>query len=189
MPSRLEFLFFLSAGVFIALFPALPHAASSTFNIYAYGGSAMGGLPLLYYEGYAYVNNATSANSSFTSIYFTESPDSPTTWIAHPNTTASSNANANFTNQALAIPRAGSSTKQIGFVSGNSSAANNETVPEFHLYGETVFVVNSTSGEWETRFYAGETDSEGVWMLLWGADEEEEEGVFPVSLRTMPPSN
>lgn len=85
-------------------------------------------------------------------------------------------------------------------VAGGSRNGNNETdtLPQFHLYGETVFVVNRTSGEWETRFYAGKTESEGVWMLLWDADEQEQEereqgekkGVlFPVSLRTMPPSN
>ncbi|KAL1966547.1 hypothetical protein VTN77DRAFT_4469 [Rasamsonia byssochlamydoides] len=175
--------FFLSVGVLAALFPSTPQAASRTFNLYAYG-DAVGGLPLLYQDGYAYVANTTD-NSTFTSIYFTESANSSTTWIAHPNTTLS--PNATFTSQMLAIPIAESASRQVGFVSGET-ATENKTIPDFRLYGKTVFVVSS-SGAWETLFFAGTTANEGVWTLLWDPDDPNDAGVFPVALRTTPPSN
>jgi hypothetical protein len=47
----LDVLSLLTVGVSFLLFPALSGATPSSFNLYAYGGHQIGGVPIVYSDG------------------------------------------------------------------------------------------------------------------------------------------
>ncbi|KAJ9268842.1 hypothetical protein DTO212C5_5043 [Paecilomyces variotii] len=166
-------------GLLAIFLPLCSAASQDNFNLFAYGDN-IGGLPLVFRDGYAQVGDPNKLNSSFTKIYF-DTNSSTSQWVANPNNTDSS-ANATWSNQVLFVPGPSSSDHRIGFASDPGS----NVTTTFKTYGQFVFVVNTT-GEWESAFYAQSTDTENLYSLLWNPGDSED--YIPVTLRTVAPSN
>lgn len=66
---------------------------------------------------------------------------------------------------------------------------SNETTSSFIFYGQTLLVIDD-SGDIDSSFFARQSSSEGdgVYSLLWNVTENDDT-VFPISLRTAAPSN
>lgn len=115
----------------------------------------------------------------------TQSDSNTNTWIAHANTTQSTQAafrtygNLSNTN-LLALRQTNSVASPVAFTTkGNESGAITDT---WWLYGETV-MLDQTNG----NFYAEPTDESGLYSLLWSMTQSASLKYIPVSLRTVRP--
>ncbi|KAJ5094764.1 hypothetical protein N7456_010625 [Penicillium angulare] len=163
-----------SASMFVS------RSADESFGLYAYGDS-LGGLPLFYSEGKAFVGDPTNSTSS-TASSVTFTADSSNGFLGNPNGTTK--AKAGWSDESLYIPSSSSSDHQMGFTAGNLS---NETTDAFFLYGQWV-MVKSKTGDISSSFYVREvSEDDGTYSLLWNVTDEE--GVVPISLRSTKPSS
>jgi hypothetical protein len=94
--------------------------------------------------------------------------------------------NSSWSDQFLYIPSSSSSSNEIGFTSESS---DNATTTGFIFYGQTL-LGKDESGNIISSFYVRQSSSEGdgVYSLLWNVTADDDT-VFPVSLRTVEPSN
>lgn len=112
-------------------------------------------------------------------------------FIANPNVTSTTvsleanESNTTWTDLRLYIPT--SSSKPVGFTSGNNSA--DVTTSSWHFYGEYAFIQNS-AGQLESLFFAQPADVEGVYNILWSLSDQEQLAspeIKAISIRTVPP--
>jgi len=165
-------------------FPIVPSvSAADSYTFYGYGGS-LGGVPMAYNNGYAYLSTSSAQNSSLPQVYFTPGTDNSTNFVAHSNTTATPGAKT-LSSNTLAIPRTGVSSRQVGFVNGTSTT--DLQVAPVILYGGTV-LVQQDSGL-QSLFYASTTSRDGVWEIMWNPENPNESTLTPLTLRILPPSN
>ncbi|KAJ5267744.1 hypothetical protein N7478_010552 [Penicillium angulare] len=150
------------------------------FGLYAYGDS-VGGLPLFYSEGKAFIGDPTNSTSS-TASSVTFSADCSKGWVGNPNGTTK--AKADWSDECLYIPSSSSSNHQMGFT---SETLSNETTDAFFLYGQWV-MVKSDNDDISSSFHIREvSESEGTYSLLWNVTDED--GAVPISLRSTKPSD
>ncbi|OCL04183.1 hypothetical protein AOQ84DRAFT_391733 [Glonium stellatum] len=181
--SPLVGLLLLAASVLASASPLLARAASTdSFGLYAYG-SGIGGLPVFYSDGYAYIGYGSPLNaSSSANVTLTESPGDSTTWAASPNITTSSNAT--WSDKFFYVPSPQAPFHRVGFTSNSTSY---QITSGFTFYGHFTFLVTS-SGAWESLFYAKPTAYSGIWELMWNQTDEADSGVVPLTLKNSAPS-
>ncbi|KAH8697450.1 hypothetical protein BGW36DRAFT_427412 [Talaromyces proteolyticus] len=153
------------------------------FGLYAYGDS-LGGVPLFYADGKAFVGD--SSNSTSSSIYNVTfertSASSSSPWLANPNGTTA--ADTNWSEKMLYIPSSSASSDQIGFI---SNAGDNEITTGFVFYGQSV-MVETAPGDYSTSFYVRpSSQGEGIYSLLWNVTGDDT--IISISLRSVEPSN
>ncbi|KAL4998476.1 hypothetical protein BDV10DRAFT_201318 [Aspergillus recurvatus] len=150
-------------------------ATSETFSLYAYG-EGISGLPVFYADGKAQVGDPKLSTAKVTEeVYFTVSPASPNTWIAHPKKEA-----ASFGSVVLTLPSGGSAAGDVLFKPETSQLVESDTASVFSVYGNYVLI--NTVG---ANFYAEKTDVDGVWDLVWS---DSGSGYVAIALRTIAPS-
>ncbi|RYP34496.1 hypothetical protein DL767_004272 [Monosporascus sp. MG133] len=149
-------------------------------GLFAYG-EGIGGLPVFYNEGLAFITDLGTANTTdMVPVLFTFSD---TTLIAQPNTTSNNSLSSlGFESAVFAIPADDASSRQICFLGNETS--NGATTSGFGFFGQLVFLEGS-DGSLQTQFYAQPTDTEGIWALAW--DNADAEGAVPVAIRDTPP--
>jgi hypothetical protein len=62
------------------------------------------------------------------------------------------------------------------------------TTTGFDFYGEVVFWVSS-SGAWESSFFAKPEGTSDSWQIVWDANPSTGDNVLPVALKKTPPGN
>ncbi|KAF7960386.1 hypothetical protein EAE96_000069 [Botrytis aclada] len=190
--SPLLFLF----GGLTASAAVLQRRASPTdpFHLYAYG-TGIGGLPVYYSDGNAFIGNTVPADSKVNAnITFT--PTSTSEWIVTP---SSSNVTlTNTTASALVINPSPSKLTNVGFtgaVVGNStikglsaSTAGNGTTKGFIAFGNWAMWKNPSTEKIVSNFYATPV-CDGVWQLMWNAEEIDDGSSISVAVRKTAPIN
>jgi hypothetical protein len=157
-------------------------------------------------QGLAYITDFKTANRSQDLVPVACKPISPETccslltektvtstaaasFAATPNVTApvSSNATANppFTNATFFVPGADSSSHQVGFAT--NSTIGGFVTSGFAFYGQMA-VLERSDGSWMSLFWAVPTSTLGIWSMTWN-ETGTEDGVVPVTLKSMPPAN
>ncbi|TGO62005.1 hypothetical protein BCON_0023g00650 [Botryotinia convoluta] len=167
---------------------------TDSFHLYAYG-TGIGGLPVYYSDGNAFIGNTVPANSKVNAnITFT--PTSSSEWIVTP---SSSNVTlTNTTTSALVINPSSSGLTNVGFtgaVVGNSttkglsaSTAGNGTTKGFIAFGNWAMWKNPSTEKIVSNFYATPV-CDGVWQLMWNAEEIDDGSSISVAVRKTAPSH
>ncbi|RYP68373.1 hypothetical protein DL769_005527 [Monosporascus sp. CRB-8-3] len=153
-----------------------------SFGLFAYG-EGIGGLPVFYNEGLAFITDFRTTNTTdMVPVLFTFSD---TTLTAQPNTTSTNSSSSPvFESAVFGIPADSASSRQVSFLRNETS--NGETTSGFGFFGTIVFLEGS-DGSLQTLFYAEPTDTEGIWSLAW--DDADTEGAVPVTVKnSSPPS-
>ncbi|RYP66627.1 hypothetical protein DL771_007696 [Monosporascus sp. 5C6A] len=178
---RLRWALLLGAAVNAATIPSRADPEQS-FGLYAYG-EGIGGLPVFYNEGMAFVTDFTTANTTdMVPVSFTFSD---TTFTAQPNTTSNnSSSSPGFDVAVLSIPADDAPYRQVHFLVNDTS--DGKITSGFGFFGAMVFLQGS-DGSLQTQFYAESTDTEGIWALAW--DDADAEGAVPVTIKDTPPPN
>ncbi|KAL4861269.1 hypothetical protein BDV12DRAFT_208234 [Aspergillus spectabilis] len=175
-------LFALSTSAHPLETPEAP-AITDTFNLYAYG-EGISGLPVFYADGKAEIGDPTLSTAEFAQpVYFTTSPTSIHTFLAHPNTTTTNVAQ--FTSLVFTLPATDSTDGRVQFTnpateSGFTALVNSAS--QFDVYGNYILIEAENA-----NFYAIPSEEEGVWGLVW-SDVEIQQGEVAVSLRTIAPA-
>ncbi|RYP04280.1 hypothetical protein DL764_004543 [Monosporascus ibericus] len=150
-------------------------------GLYAYG-AGIGGLPVFYNDGLAFITDLGTANTtSMVPVRFTFSD---TTFTAQPNITSNNSSFPGFESAVFGIPPDGASSRQAIFLGNDTS--NGETTSGFGFFGQIVFLEGSDASL-QTEFYAEPTDTEGIWALTW--DDADAEGAVPVTVKDSAPPN
>ncbi|KAJ4361051.1 uncharacterized protein N0V89_001620 [Didymosphaeria variabile] len=166
----------------LALGANIKRATPDEFGLYGYG-DGFGGFPLFYADGYAYLGEPASSNSSDPAVV-TFSPSGSGTsqsWIGNPNTTLT-NYTVSWSDVTFAVPSNSASDKRIQFLTSNDTDSD-MTTTGFYFYGHTAFVIED--GQLESPWYALQV-SERVHALYWN---DTSLGQVPVILRNIAPSN
>ncbi|KAI9374706.1 hypothetical protein BJX61DRAFT_532160 [Aspergillus egyptiacus] len=156
--------------------PAIAH----TFNIYAYGED-ISGLPVFYADGKAQIGDpALSPADVAQPIFFTTDPTTPTTWLAHANTTEIQAADFDARVFTLASTAYSDGDGAVEFTKPADDTAAAAAGRPLTVYGNYVIIEEENA-----NFYAIPTAVEGVYDLVWSSVGSEE---IPVILRTMAPA-
>ncbi|EHK20455.1 uncharacterized protein TRIVIDRAFT_68991 [Trichoderma virens Gv29-8] len=147
-----------------------------SFNLYAYG-EGIGGYPIVYLNGIAYVGQQSQLNASTPVARFTLSSN---TLVANSNNTADTDG---FLNATFFVPGPDNSSPQAGFVNGTPPATAVSTGWTF--YGQTLLLVGS-SGQWDGLFSAEPTEQDGIFSLNWNQTSDT---AVQLSLRLTSPSS
>ncbi|KAK7183196.1 hypothetical protein DPSP01_011426 [Paraphaeosphaeria sporulosa] len=166
----------------LALGAKFKRATPDEFGLFGYG-QGFGGFPLFYADGYAYLGEPSSSNSSDPGVVtFTPSGSGTSqSWIGNPNTTLT-NYTVSWSDVTFAVPTVSSSDRRVRFLTNETSDSDVVTTG-FYFYGSTAFVVEG--GKLESPWYALQV-SERVHALYWN---DTSLGQVPVILRNNPPSN
>ncbi|KGO69005.1 hypothetical protein PITC_078300 [Penicillium italicum] len=182
--------------------PMEKRQANGPWSLYAYG-SNIDGLPIFYADGQAQIGNLALSNATDKFTVSLTFGDNQNTWVAHPDTTATTNT----TESAFTTAGVASSTNLLGLSDTGSMAcpvifttpsgqANNNTVaantssvstPQTNvwtLYGKYVMCSQDN-----VNFYAQSTGLDGWYILLWSATADAALRNIPVTLRTIGPAS
>jgi len=181
---RLRWALVLGAAVNAATIPSRVDPGER-FGLFAYG-EGVGGLPVFYNEGLAFITDFRAANTTdMVPVLFTLND---TTLTAQPNPDAPTSNNSSsfpgFESAVFGIPAEGASSRQISFLGNETSKG--EITSGFGFFGQIVFLEDS-DGSLQTRFYAEPTDTEGIWALAW--NDTDAEGAIPVTVKDSSPPN
>ncbi|KAF7905781.1 hypothetical protein EAF00_000060 [Botryotinia globosa] len=169
-------------------------SSTDSFQLYAYG-TGIGGLPVYYSDGNAFIGNTVPAGSKVNAdITFT--PTSSTEWIVTP---SSSNVTlSNTTTSALVINPSSDGLTNVGFtgaVVGNSttkglsaSTAGNGTTKGFIAFGNWAMWKDPSTEKIVSNFYATPV-CDGVWQLMWNGEEIYDGSSISVAVRKIAPSH
>ncbi|ESZ91802.1 hypothetical protein SBOR_7818 [Sclerotinia borealis F-4128] len=175
--SSLLFLF----GGLTASAAVIEKRATSSFHLYAYG-TGIGGLPIYYSDGNAFVGNKIPSGSTVnTNITF--APSSSSEWIITPTT-----ANVTLTNSkssALFINPSSKALTNVGFTASDSSTV---ATRGFLAFGNWAMWKSPDTSQISSSFYATPV-SDGIWQLKWNADEMDDGSSVGVAIRKMAPSS
>ncbi|KAH8766139.1 hypothetical protein F5883DRAFT_715180 [Diaporthe sp. PMI_573] len=160
-------------------------ATSSNFSLFAYGSdseSEIGGYPIFYHEGFAYIANPAKVNYTSTYVLFTEGTDDTTQWLASPLTTS----NNTWTESLFYVPTPYGPT---GFYkSGISNVTESNIITSgFTFYGTTAML--KIDGSLYTEWYAVETGIDGLWSVGWNATGAGVTDAQLVAVRKVNPPN
>jgi len=100
-------------------------------------------------------------------------------WIANPNATE------NYTTFSDATFFVSSASHAVGFLANNSITTGDDVASGFSFYGHMAVVVSS-SGGWQSGFYAKATDVDGLWSLGWNFTHVD--GAISITLNASPPN-
>ncbi|CAK7232346.1 hypothetical protein SBRCBS47491_008238 [Sporothrix bragantina] len=168
---------------------------TETVELYAYGTNISG---LAIYAGsdnLAYVATDDAA-ANLTAVTWTIDTSGTDAWTVAANTTASTtNSSSSLTSGStfyiVSDSTSDDSFAQAGFVSDASSAPTGATTTGFVTYGPFVMVLDDTddSGKetYVSEFWATETDTDGLWALMWNEDGSAQDNSVPVTLKTTAP--
>ncbi|KAH8890321.1 hypothetical protein GQ53DRAFT_807099 [Thozetella sp. PMI_491] len=122
---------------------------TTDFKLYAYG-EGIGGLPVFYLQGAAYigdVNNLTSdISGEAVQVTFT---DNDGVWTISPD-----NSSAPFSNETFYVPGPSSGGGPGGFLNGTAPPDNSTfTSSGWSFYG-SIAILELSDGSWATNFYA-----------------------------------
>ncbi|KAF2124575.1 hypothetical protein P153DRAFT_370970 [Dothidotthia symphoricarpi CBS 119687] len=162
---------------------AVKRATAAEFPLFGYGGMAIGGLPLYYLDGYAYLGDPKATNDAGAAVVtFTSTDDNK--WIASPNITTTVNGTTpSWSNETLYIPASIASDKRVGFFSSNSTNSS-EITTGFSFYGTTASLLTD-DGQLQTLWtVSNETGKPRA--LYWN---DYSLGQVSVILRSIGPSN
>ncbi|KAI3391103.1 hypothetical protein diail_7954 [Diaporthe ilicicola] len=160
-------------------------ATSSNFSLFAYGSdasSAIGGFPIFYNEGLAYIADPAKVNYTKQYVLFTTGTDDPTQWIASPLTTS----NITWTDSLFYVP---SPFGPTGFYkSGVSNATESDIITTgFTFYGTTAML--KMDGSLYTEWYAVNTGIDGLWSVGWNATGAGMPDAELITVRRVDPPN
>ncbi|KAI4608087.1 hypothetical protein J4E83_009270 [Alternaria metachromatica] len=155
--------------------------ASTPFQLYAYSED-IGGLPLFYADGLAYLGEPALSNSTDAAVV-TFTIDANKHFIGNPNATTAT-GEPTWSNTALFIPSSSSVDRRVGFLPPNNGTGNTTTQTSgFAFYGSTVMLYGE-DGTVATSFYGMKAEN-GLYELHWN----DTEGKVPLTLRSMAPSS
>ncbi|KAL4880551.1 hypothetical protein BJY04DRAFT_191018 [Aspergillus karnatakaensis] len=159
-------------------------AIADTFNLYAYG-EGISGLEVFYADGKAQIGDPTLSTAEVVQpVFFTTSPTSTPTFLAHPKKPTS--PGADFETLLFTLPTSNSTDHAVLFTelpaSGSGTTPITETPSQFNTYGNYIIIEAENA-----NFYAAKTKNEGVWNLLWSEDSGEVLDTVAVTLRTIKP--
>ncbi|KAF2231012.1 hypothetical protein EV356DRAFT_535836 [Viridothelium virens] len=150
-------------------------------RLYGYGTN-IGGLPLFYGDGIAYLGkNAPSNVSLAMNVTFLHPSSSNMSVIADPlnsNTTI-------LTPPSLFINAAPNAVEPAGFITLDNTT-NSTTETDFTIFGSALYFKNS-SGPIQAQFYASPTDTDGTYVLKWNTNNIVESNSVPVTLKNIAP--
>ncbi|RYP38380.1 hypothetical protein DL768_010790 [Monosporascus sp. mg162] len=149
------------------------------FGLFAYG-EGIGGLPVFYNEGMAFVTDSETANATdMVPVRFTFRDTTLTAQLSN-----NSSSSPGFKSAIFSIPAENASFHQIYFLRNETS--DGETTSGFGFFGQILFLEGS-DGSLQTLFYAEPTDTEDIWALAWG--DADAEGAVPLTIKdSSPPS-
>ncbi|KAL1798269.1 hypothetical protein ACET3X_002306 [Alternaria dauci] len=155
--------------------------ASTAFQLYAYS-EEIGGFPLFYADGLAYVGSPTLFKGTDASVV-TFTIDADKNFIGNPNATTAA-SKPTWSNAALFIPSSHSNDRRVGFLPSNHDAGNATIrTSGFAFYGSTAMLYGE-DGSISTSFYGMKVEN-GVFQLHWN----DTDGKVPLTLRNIAPSN
>ncbi|KAF1930627.1 uncharacterized protein M421DRAFT_418921 [Didymella exigua CBS 183.55] len=157
-------------------------AVPSNFALYGYG-DGLGGFPLFYADGFAYIGEPAKSNSSdAATVAFSLGTDD--VWIGNPNNTQLTNSTAaTWSNVTFYVPDTTATDKRIGFLSSNAST-DGAVETGFFFYGSTAVLIGS-DGTLESSWYALKV-GDRTHQLYWN---DTSLGQVPVILRSIAPSS
>lgn len=140
-------------------------ATASNFSLFAYGSgadSAIGGYPIFYNNGFAFIANPAKVNYTESYVLFTDGTDDTTQWLASPLTTS----NNTWAESLFYVPTPYGPT---GFYkSGVTNVTESSIITTgFTFYGTTAMI--KIDGSLYTEWYAMETGIDGLWSVGWNA--------------------
>ncbi|KAH8648703.1 hypothetical protein BX600DRAFT_518062 [Xylariales sp. PMI_506] len=169
--------------------PPGPGVPSNQFELYAYG-EGFGGLPVFYWNGLAYLGNASLANDTeAATVIFSRSSSDSTTMVGSPIIQPGQGSpSPSWSNVTYYIPADGSATHQTGFNSADTSDGSDSIITDgFVFYGGTA-AWEADNGQLETMWYAVPFEDTEIWMLNWDQAGDAADDKVGVSLRTVMPS-
>ncbi|KAF2018093.1 hypothetical protein BU24DRAFT_449625 [Aaosphaeria arxii CBS 175.79] len=155
-------------------------ATPESFGLYAYG-DGLGGIPLFYSGGFAYIGEPGKLNSTDAAVVqFSLGDDN--SWIGSPNVTIPAGSNVTWSNATFFVPADGASDTRVGFETG-TTISDNVTATGFVFYGNNA--MRTQDGQLVSLWSALQV-SDRVHALYWN---DTSQGQQPVMLRSLPPSN
>ncbi|KAJ4417711.1 hypothetical protein N0V82_005985 [Gnomoniopsis sp. IMI 355080] len=175
----------LTFGAILASGSALPssemdllesRATSSNYSLFAYGSSTdteIGGFPIIYYDGLAYIADPAKVNQTMDYVVF---KTNSTQLIANPLTLST----ATWSESLFYITVGYGPT---GFYKEGVSNISTSTIKTtgFKFYGTTAMI--NIDGTLETLWYAVATAVDGLWSVGWNATGAGEDSAELLSLR------
>ncbi|ORY70449.1 uncharacterized protein BCR38DRAFT_481584 [Pseudomassariella vexata] len=177
-------LFYIVLPLVAAASPRLTTRAipDEAFTLYGYG-EGLGGLPVYYDNGIAYIGEVSFVNSSQAAqVAFTEGTTS-TTLVANPNNTAAG-TNATWSNLTYFLPGTTNTDHQTGFASNVSAS---DVTTGFTFYGKTL-LNKDTSGSLQSLWYAVQNTDDINYQLKWNSTGADEDGAISIVLRSVEPT-
>jgi hypothetical protein len=181
-------LFKLAASAFslVLLLSGLASAAGngsteSTFQLYAYG-KGIGGYPVYYRGGTAYIGIAPKSMSNAANVTFSRgSGNTPSGWTAAP-----SNGSSNIGTPSFYVQTNGGPSGAVGFANSSNTPSGAATTG-FTLFGEQVIYSSGTSVQ--AAFWAEPvSNATKQWVLVWNSNNTKTDTAVPVTLKTIAPS-
>ncbi|TEY38585.1 hypothetical protein BOTCAL_0486g00080 [Botryotinia calthae] len=171
-------------------------STADSFHLYAYG-TGIGGLPIFYSDGNAFIGN-TIPEGSKVNANITFTPSSSSEWIVTPSSSGNNVAFTNTTTSALVINPTSSGLTHVGFTGaavGNSttkglsvSTAGNGTTKGFISFGNWAMWKDPSTEKIVSNFYAT-PHCDGVWQLMWNAEDVDDGSSVSVAVRKTAPSH
>ncbi|CAK7206292.1 hypothetical protein SEUCBS139899_009080 [Sporothrix eucalyptigena] len=160
-------------------------------QLYAYGTN-ISGLPI--YAGsdnLAYLATDDAA-SNFTAVTWTIDTTGTDAWTVSANTTAATNSSTLSSGSTFYVVTDSSSDDsfaQAGFVSDASDAPSGATTTGIVTYGPYVMILEDTDDKdtYVSEFWATQSDTDGVWTLMWNEAGTAQDNSVPVTLKTTAP--
>ncbi|KAI1847861.1 hypothetical protein JX265_013903 [Neoarthrinium moseri] len=163
--------------------PDAPGVPSSSFQLYAYG-EGFGGLSVFYWNGLAYLGDASLANDTEAAAVLCKSSSDSTSMVGIPVTTPGQ-ATPSWSGVTYYIPSDTATTHQTGFVSGE--ATTEDLTTGFVFYGNTAAWATS-SGKLQTKWFATPYENTNIWLLNWNPSTDSSDNKVQVTLRSVTPS-
>ncbi|KAF2141092.1 uncharacterized protein K452DRAFT_288471 [Aplosporella prunicola CBS 121167] len=174
----------LLASSFALASPLEERAVKSGVQLFAYGGGrddSMGGLPVFYADGTAYIGQVVPSGASVVSNITMTWTSASEAAVINSNTTRVNWAATKY----LFVDTADDAFEPLQIVA--TAPSDDYTNTGFVFYGSTLFR-KADSGIFESLFYAKVTTQDGLYKLAWNAAENDDADAIPVGIRTTPPS-
>ncbi|KAI0021356.1 hypothetical protein F4780DRAFT_778640 [Xylariomycetidae sp. FL0641] len=174
--ASLAFSFVPLVATASAVLPKRSTPIPDFFNLYVYGElPALHGAPVFYSESYAWAGDYGAVDDDNAGVVnFTWTDDS--TFLGNPASTVINNVT--WSDVLFSLPTNDTSNQPV-FVQDNNGTTDSLNVT-FMLYGNVVMHQDADGGV-ETKWFATQTETDGVVKLLW--DAADVDGAVPVTVK------
>lgn len=141
-------------------------------------------------------DDIASTVTNLTAVTWTIDTTGADAWTVAANTTSATTTNSTSSltsgSSFYVVTSSDSSDSfaQAGFVSDTSDAPTGSTTTGFVTYGSYVMVIDENAEDQETyvsEFWATQSDTEGLWTLMWNEAGTAQDDSVPVTIKTTAP--